>query len=112
MNDVAQWSVCPEAIYKKFRAAGHNVHKRSDIFSLDLEDIDQVIGWLATKYKGLAAVEGGTTGRGSVLGIAVDIPALVTLNLRAIGEYATYYGFDVSSQLDFCKLRLRPARDR
>jgi hypothetical protein len=33
-----------------------------------------------------------------LLGIPADIVALVSLNLRAIGEYATYYGFDVSSQ--------------
>lgn len=97
-NDVAQWSVRPEAVYKEFRTAGYDVHKRSDIFSLDLEDIDEVVGWLAAKYKGLAAAEGGVAGLGGLPGIAVDIPALVTLNLRAIGEYATYYGFDVSSQ--------------
>ena len=30
--------------------------------------------------------------------MVIDIPALVTLNLRAIGEYATYCGFDVSTQ--------------
>jgi hypothetical protein len=29
---------------------------------------------------------------------AIDIPALITLNLRAIGEYAAYYGFDTSRQ--------------
>ena len=31
-------------------------------------------------------------------GIPADIAALITLNLRAIGEYATYYGFDISCQ--------------
>ena len=28
----------------------------------------------------------------------IDVPALIALNLRAIAEYATYYGFDVASQ--------------
>ncbi len=97
-NDVAQWSVRPEAIYEEFRTAGHDIHERSDIFSLDLEDVDKVVGWLAAKYKGVALVEGTTTGAAGLPGIAVDIPALVALNLRAVGEYATYYGFDVSSQ--------------
>ena len=36
--------------------------------------------------------------RSWIPGISPDIVALITLNLRAIGEYATYYGFDVSSQ--------------
>ena len=98
LNDFAQWSVRPEAIYKEFRTAGHDIHERPDIFSLHLEDVDKVVGWLAAKYKGLALGEGAATGVAGALGIAVDIPALVTLNLRAIGEYATYYGFDVSLQ--------------
>ncbi|MCB9678217.1 MAG: EcsC family protein [Alphaproteobacteria bacterium] len=34
----------------------------------------------------------------SVPAIALDITALLTLNLRAISEYATYYGFDIRLQ--------------
>jgi len=97
-NDVAQRSVRPEAIYEQFRAADHDIHERRDIFSLDLENVDKVVGWLGAKYKGLAFGEGAATGVAGAPGIAADIPALVTLNLRAIGEYATYYGFDVSLQ--------------
>ncbi len=98
LNDVARWLVRPEAIYRKFRTADHDIHERSDIFSLDLEDVDKVVGRLDAKYRLLALGEGAATGTAGALGIAVDIPALVTLNLRAISEYATYYGFDVSLQ--------------
>ncbi len=97
-NDAAQWSVRPDAVFEEFRKAGHSIEKSTDIASLDLEDIDKVIGFLAAKYKAAASVEGGATGAAGLPGIAIDIPALVTLNLRAIGEYATYYGFDVDSQ--------------
>ena len=97
-NDVAQRSVRPEAIYEEFRTASHDIRERPDIFSLDLEDVDKVVGWLDAKYKSSALGEGAAMGAFGALGIAVDIPALVTLNLRAIGEYATYYGFDVSLQ--------------
>ena len=97
-NDVARWLVRPEAIYRKFRTAGHDIHERSDIFSLDLEDVDKVVGRLDAKYRLLALAEGAGTGVIGAFGIAVDIPTLVTLNLRAIGEYATYYGLDVSLQ--------------
>ena len=67
-------------------------------FKLDLEQVDAVVGWLDAKYTGLAFAEGATAGAAGVLGLIADIPALVTLNLRAIAEYATYYGFDVASQ--------------
>lgn len=98
-NDLAQWSVRPEVIYAKFRADGHTtIKQRTDIFTLDLEHVDRVVGWLDVKYKGIALVEGAGTGALGALGIPPDVVALITLTLRAIGEYATYYGFDVSSQ--------------
>ena len=96
-NDLAQWSVRPGAIYEEFRSRGHdNIKTASDLASLDLEEIDRAIGWLGTKYKGIALVEGGTAGAVGLPGIPPDIVALVGLNLRAIGEYATYCGFDIS----------------
>lgn len=98
-NDLAQWSVRPEAIYEEFRKAGHSgIEGFDDIGAMDLEQVDRVVGWLDTKYKGIALVEGAGTGFVGMIGIPPDIVALIALNLRAIGEYATYYGFDVSQQ--------------
>lgn len=98
-NDLAQWSISQERVYRGFHKAGHaNVHSARDIRNLDLEQIDKVVGFLDTRYKGMTLVEGAGLGAVGLLGIPPDIVALLTLNLRAIGEYATYYGFDVSSQ--------------
>lgn len=98
-NDAAQWSVRPEAIFEEFRKAGHeNVRSHSDIVNLPLEDVDKVVGWLAAKYKGIAAAEGAGAGAVGAVGLVVDIPALIALNLRAVGEYAAYYGFDTTRQ--------------
>ena len=96
--DAATWTVRPEAVYAEFRKAGHDVRQPADLLVLDLEQIDEVVSWLDVKYKGLAAGEGAVTGATGAPGLIADIPALVGLNLRAIGEYATYYGFDVASQ--------------
>jgi hypothetical protein len=86
-------------IYEEFRKAGHlGIRKSSDVFAHDLEDVDRIAAWLDVKYKGVALVEGAGAGVASLLGILPDIVALITLNLRAIGEHATYYGFDVSSR--------------
>jgi len=99
LNDFAQWSVRPEAIYNEYRNMGFDrIQSSNDIFQLDLEKVDRVIGWLAFKYKSLNTLEGAAAGFPGIAGIAPDIIALITSNLRAIGEYATYFGFEISCQ--------------
>jgi hypothetical protein len=99
LNDFAHWTVRPNAIYEEYQKSGFDHIKTSrDIFSLDLEDADRVNGWLGAKYKTIASTEGAAAGFVGLPGIPPDIVALITLNQRAIGEYATYYGFDISSQ--------------
>ena len=98
INEGAQWSVRNEAIYEEFRKNGYNINYGNDIFSLDLNHVDKVVGLLDAKYKVIAASEGAVTGAVGLLGIPADIIALLGLNLRAIGEYATYYGFDIKIQ--------------
>lgn len=98
LGNAAAWTVSPETVYAEFRKAGHDVHGAEEVSGLDLEQIDKVVGWLDVKYKGLAFAEGAAAGAAGVPELVLDIPALVTLNLRAIAEYATYYGFDVASQ--------------
>ena len=98
-NDAAQWSVRSEAIFKEFRGDGHHhINSHEDISSLALEHVDKPVGWLAAKYKGIALTEGAGAGAVGMAGMVIDIPSLITLNLRAIGEYATYYGFDIERQ--------------
>ncbi len=98
-NDVAQWSVRKETIYNEFRIAGFSeIKKESDVFDLELKDVDKVTGWLDAKYKGIALAEGAGTGALGLPGIPIDLAALISLNLRAIGEYATYYGFNIQLQ--------------
>jgi len=98
-HDVARWSVTPAEIYESFRTAGHPaVLAGEHVHGLDLQDVDRLVERLGVKYKGLAATEGAATGVMGLPGIPVDILAITTLNLRAVGEYATYYGFDVSTQ--------------
>lgn len=96
INGAAQWSVRPKAIYLEFRDQGHNVERSEDILKLDLKEVDKAIGWLNLKYETLCAAEGAASGSVGLPGIPADIVALIGINLRAIGEYATYCGFDVS----------------
>jgi len=97
LNDGASWTVRTSAILEEYRDDGHpNVTTLKDIHELDLEQVDRTVGYLGAKYKLLAFGEGAGTGALGAPGIAVDIPALVALALRAVNEYATYYGFDVA----------------
>jgi len=99
LNDLAHWSVRPEVIFEEYRNMGYkNITKPKDILELDLEDIDKVIGYLGVKYKSLSAIEGAAAGYIGLPGIPADIVALVTMSQRAIGEYATYCGFNINSQ--------------
>ncbi len=98
LNDFAQKSVRTEAIFKEFREGNLDVYEHKDIYNIDLQKVDHIVGYLGAKYKSLALAEGSATGLAGIVGIPIDISSLLTLNLRAIGEYATYYGFDINTQ--------------
>lgn len=95
-NDAAQWSVRPDSIVEEYKQNDTPVQILSDVYNIDLSNVDKCIGYLGAKYKTIAMGEGVGTGAIGLAGMAIDIPALILLNLRAIGEYATYCGFDVS----------------
>lgn len=102
LNSGAAYSVRPTAIFKEFSPP---VTALEGIHGLPLKRVDHAIGFLAAKYEGMAAVEGAAAGGASTLNpaaaiaaIPADIAALLTMNLRAIGEYASYCGFDISHQ--------------
>jgi hypothetical protein len=102
LNDGAAASVRRQAIFCEFQPP---VRALEEIHVLDLEIADRAVGFLSAKYKSLALVQGGIAGgaanAGPVAGgaaIATDVVFLLGLNLRAVGEYATYYGFDITNQ--------------
>lgn len=106
VNDFSQWSVRPSAILEELSVISNKqITELDQIPTVDLHVVDRAIGWLDTKYEGIALVEGATAGATAVINplvalatIPVDLIALLTMNLRAIGEYGTYCGFDMSSQ--------------
>ncbi|MEZ4699913.1 MAG: EcsC family protein [Rhodothermales bacterium] len=98
LNEITQDLVWRDAIYRDFQRLGHDDVRDIDaVARLDLRTIDEALDGLSAKYLGLAAVEGTATGLAGAAGILPDVVALVALNLRAAGEYATYYGFDIST---------------
>ena len=106
VNDASQWSVRPNAILAELSTvSGQQITRLDQVRLLDLQHIDKAIGWLDSKYEGVALVEGAVAGGTATINPAValaaiptDIAALLAMNLRAIGEYGTYCGFDMSTQ--------------
>ncbi|MDX1428887.1 MAG: EcsC family protein [Rhodothermales bacterium] len=96
INEITQDWVPQSTVFGRFAEQGHTVVDLADIRGLDLASADAVSESLPTTYRNIAAVEGAATGYVGLAGIATDIVALVALNLRAAGETATSYGFDIS----------------
>lgn len=95
-NEITQDSVWTEAVLKDFQSRGHAVSSLEHISTLDLEEVDGALSGLDKKYIGLATVEGAATGVAGAAGIVPDLVALVSINLRAAGEYSTYCGFNIA----------------
>lgn len=98
INDYTQWTISQEATASEYHNKGFDVDNSQDILKFDIKEPDEMIAWVSTKYKTMAGAEGAAAGLSGVYGIPVDILAILTLNLRAIGVYASYYGFDTSDQ--------------
>jgi hypothetical protein len=97
INDGATWTVRTGAIYEEFRRRGLGpIDGPRDVRKLGLHEIDRLVTALGPKYQAIGVVEGASSGLLGGVGIAADVALVVGLALRAVGEYATYYGFDVS----------------
>ncbi|CAI3931176.1 unnamed protein product [Commensalibacter communis] len=115
-NKGAQFSVRHNSIFREYREKGFlQIQEHVHIHHLNLNDVDTVVGWLGAKYKSLSTAEGAATGVKGFAGLAFDIPALIFMNLGAVGEYVTYYGYDITKQeeriFSLCILSLTVADD-
>ena len=98
-NESAQTTVRFQAIYNDISSRSElTVKKLNDIEKVNLPILDKSSSGLLPKYVTIAATEGAGMGTLGLPGMAVDIPSLIFINFRAIGEYATYYGFDIELQ--------------
>jgi len=98
INDVSIWSVRESKIWEEFQDANLDVAGIEDIEKLSLEAIEEVLGRLSLKYRVAALVQGMSVGSFGLVGVLAGLPSIIAMSLRAIAEYATYYGFDVTSK--------------
>lgn len=101
-QDVANGLVRSGALLEEVRE--HKLVKQQGLHIEELEDLRQVPlavldGISKTTMQGgkvLAGGKGILIGLTGIIGMVVDLPALVTLNLRFISQIAATYGFDVT----------------
>ena len=97
VNSAARKTVPRETILTQFDPP---LNCLEDLHNLDLQTIDTKVEALKGQYARAALAEGGAAGVATPLAPMVAIPGdvalLVTLNLKAINAYATYYGFDTT----------------
>ncbi|MDW7695440.1 EcsC family protein [Flammeovirgaceae bacterium SG7u.111] len=97
-HNVTDWTVKQEETIKRYFEAGFSdVKTKEDIALLDLKVVEDAVGDLCKKYHTLAKEEEEDEVTAlSLPGMPSDIIALVSMNHKAISEYATMYGFDIT----------------
>jgi len=60
-----------------------------------LAQIDREVDAIISRYKKLAAATGAGTGAGGILSLAIDYPALISLELKMLQEIARAFGYDI-----------------
>ncbi|MES1966065.1 EcsC family protein [Psychrobacter sp. AH5] len=101
LSDAANWSLDTQDVieaYQNDEVTKSSVKKLADIEQLPIAIVDEQVKLLKSKYVALTSAQGVTTGIAGWAGIPADVVGLITANLRAISEYASYYGFDMSTE--------------
>ncbi|MEN6669645.1 EcsC family protein [Psychrobacter sp. B38] len=102
LSDAANWTLDTQKVVDAYQEesdiAGSSIKTLSDIERLPIAVVDKQVKLFKSKYVALTSAQGVTTGVAGWLGIPADVVGLITANLRAIGEYATYYGFDINKE--------------
>lgn len=89
-----------EALLTAVRARGHTVETVADLRGVPFAVCDPIGEKTIKAGEAAALVEGASTGMGGLLLAAVDIPAILTINLRFISQIAHTYGYGTSSEVE------------
>lgn len=77
-----------------------NVEDIKELRHKDLELSDKLANSVHNWANSIAALEGGVTGTAGLPGMAIDIPALITMGLRVIHKIGLCYGYECKTEQD------------
>lgn len=102
LSNTANWTLNTQGVIESYQEEpdieGSSIKTLADIRHLPIAVVDKQVKLFKSKYVALTSAQGVTTGVVGWVGIPADVVGLITANLRAIGEYATYYGFDMNDK--------------
>ncbi|GAA0802107.1 EcsC family protein [Psychrobacter piscatorii] len=102
LSNAANWTLNTQDVIESYQEEtnieGSSIKTLSDIKHVPIAVVDKQVKLFKSKYVALTSAQGVTTGVVGWVGIPADVMGLITANLRAIGEYATYYGFDMNDK--------------
>lgn len=102
LSDAANWTLDTQKVIEAYQddidGTESSVDTLADIAALPVAVVDQQVKLFKSKYVALTSAQGVTTGIVGWVGIPADVVGLITANLRAIGDYASYYGFDINDK--------------
>lgn len=75
-----------------------NISQIGDLFYANLQLCDELANKTHDRAIAMAAAEGGVTGASGLVGVAIDVPTLMTLALRTIYQTALCYGFELKGE--------------
>ncbi len=96
LGEVAMTTLRPESVCASFRREGYgDVRSLDDVRRLELWEVDEVVDGLRKKYLLVGAAVGAAAGVAGASALTLDAPLITALAIRAIGDVALHYGFDV-----------------
>lgn len=91
-----RYLISKEQMYRKFFPNGEkeDAAALNRIGQLPLRKMDEIADSIIESSRNTATVQGATTGFGGIFTLAIDIPLLLGLSLKALQEVAISYGYD------------------
>jgi hypothetical protein len=94
-NQVAEWLCDTEDVKRDA-----NITEISELMNGDLELSDKLANEVHNWAIGIATAEGAGAGFAGLPGLAIDIPAVITLALRTINKIGICYGYESKTKAD------------
>ncbi len=83
-----------QQLTQKAKLPPHEPLLLSEVKHLSIQIMNEVAEDLITTRKGVATLQGATTGVGGLFSLAIDIPMILGLSLKVLQEMALTYGYN------------------